>query len=221
MASAPNAGAVHPFTRKIAEVAISVAMVMPETGDADEPTMPTMRAETVTKRKPKTTISSAAARFASGPTYAPGTGLNCRKRNMRTISTALPPKTTLGGRSCSVREGRAAASFAPPFLRPWVSALTDRGQRADQGDEAGGRNRTRSHRANVRAPQIGGRHIFDQRCAWVERMSESRSEEIDGGHQDQPREDAAGKHDCRNPRADDVADAEVLGRAVGADAAAL
>ena len=68
MARAPKAGAVQPLTRKIAEVAISVAIVMPETGEADEPTMPTIRAETVTKRKPKTTISNAAARFASGPT---------------------------------------------------------------------------------------------------------------------------------------------------------
>src|ERR1035438_10470857 len=63
MASAPNAGAVQPLTRKIAAVAISVAMVMPETGEADDPTMPTMRAETVTKRNPNTTIISEAARF--------------------------------------------------------------------------------------------------------------------------------------------------------------
>src|ERR1700689_978536 len=32
MARAPKAGAVHPFTRKIAEVAMRVAIVMPETG---------------------------------------------------------------------------------------------------------------------------------------------------------------------------------------------
>ena len=76
MASAPKAGAVQPLTRKMAAVAISVAMVMPETGDAELPTIPTMRAETVTKRKPKTTTSSAAARLASAPTWAPGIGLN-------------------------------------------------------------------------------------------------------------------------------------------------
>ena len=97
----------------------------------------------------------------------------------------------------------------------------DRGQGADQRDEAGGRNRTRSHRANVRTPKIGGGHISDQRCGWVERMSESRSKEMDGGHHDQPREDPTRKHDCRNPRADDVADAEVLGRAIGTDAGAF
>ncbi len=123
MASAPKAGAVQPLTRKMAEVAMRVAMVMPETGEADEPTMPTMRAETVTKRNPKTTMSSAAAALARGPTYAPGTGLNWRKRNISRMRTALPPKTTMGGRSCSVRSGSAAASLLVPLRKPCVSAL--------------------------------------------------------------------------------------------------
>ena len=43
MASAPKAGAVQPLTRKMAAVAMRVAMVMPETGEAEEPTIPTMR----------------------------------------------------------------------------------------------------------------------------------------------------------------------------------
>ena len=51
MARAPKAGAVQPLTRKMAAVAMRVAMVMPETGEAEEPTMPTMRAETVTKEE--------------------------------------------------------------------------------------------------------------------------------------------------------------------------
>ena len=65
MASAPKAGAVQPLTRKMAEVAIRVAMVMPLTGEAELPTMPTMRAETVTNRNPKTTTSTEAAMLAS------------------------------------------------------------------------------------------------------------------------------------------------------------
>ncbi len=76
MASAPKAGAVQPLTRKMAAVAMRVAMVMPETGEAEQPTMPTMRALTVTKRKPKTTTRRAAAKLARTPTCAPGTGLN-------------------------------------------------------------------------------------------------------------------------------------------------
>jgi len=55
IARAPKAGAVQPLTRKMAAVAMRVAMVIPETGEAELPTMPTIRAETVTKRKPKTT----------------------------------------------------------------------------------------------------------------------------------------------------------------------
>ena len=75
IASAPKAGVVQPSTRKIAEVAISVAMVMPLMGLAELPIRPTIRELTVTKRNPKTTISSEAARFCSSVTCAPGTGL--------------------------------------------------------------------------------------------------------------------------------------------------
>ena len=82
MARAPKAGAVQPLTRKMAEVAISVAIVMPETGLAELPIKPTMREATVTKRNPKMTTSSDAARLASTPTCAPGTGLKVRKKNM-------------------------------------------------------------------------------------------------------------------------------------------
>ena len=46
MASAPNAGAVQPLTKKIADVAIRVAMVIPETGFEELPINPTIREET-------------------------------------------------------------------------------------------------------------------------------------------------------------------------------
>ncbi len=81
MASAPKPGAVHPFTRKMAEVAIRVAMVIPEIGLAELPISPTIRELTVTKRNPKITTSNAAPRLASRPTCAPGTGLKVRNRN--------------------------------------------------------------------------------------------------------------------------------------------
>src|ERR1039458_7075297 len=90
MARAPKAGAVQPLTRKMAEVAMRVAMVMPETGLAEEPMRPTMRELTVTKRKPKKTISREAARLAQAPTKAPGTGLNSRKTNIRMTSRTEP-----------------------------------------------------------------------------------------------------------------------------------
>ena len=113
MASAPNAGLVQPFTRNTADVAISVAMVMPLTGLADEPTRPTMRELTVTKRNPKITTSSDAARLAAQPTNAPGTGLNSRKRNIKRTISNDPTSTTPMERSFSVRSGLAAAPPAP------------------------------------------------------------------------------------------------------------
>ncbi len=72
-------GRVQPLTRKMAAVAMRVAMVMPLTGLALLPTMPTIRAETVTNKKPKTTTRRAAARLASAPTCAPGTGFELQK----------------------------------------------------------------------------------------------------------------------------------------------
>ena len=48
-----------------------------------------------------------------------------------------------------------------------------------------------------------------------------RAEEVDGGHEDEPGEDSAGEHDGGDADADDVADAEVLGGAVGADGGAF
>src|ERR1035437_264161 len=122
MASAPKAGVVQPSTRKMADVAISVAIVIPEMGLAEEPIRPTIRELTVTKRKPKTTISKEAARLASQPTKAPGTGLNSRKQNIRITSTIEPPTTTLIGRSFSVRRGLTlAAEPGRIFLKPEAS----------------------------------------------------------------------------------------------------
>src|ERR1700691_3455274 len=119
MARAPKAGAVHPFTRKMAEVAMRVAIVMPETGFEELPINPTMREETVTKRNPKMATSTAAARLASQLTCAPGTGLKVRKKNIINTRTTDPPTTTLKGRSSSVRSG---ALFTPPLGRRFPAA---------------------------------------------------------------------------------------------------
>ena len=48
-----------------------------------------------------------------------------------------------------------------------------------------------------------------------------RAKEVDGGHQHQPGEDAAGKHDGGHTSSDNVAHSQILRRAVRADAAAL
>ena len=63
-ASAPNADAVQPSTRKTADVAIRVAIVIPEMGLAELPIRPVMRDDTVTNRNPKITTKMAATRLA-------------------------------------------------------------------------------------------------------------------------------------------------------------
>ena len=70
-------------------------------------------------------------------------------------------------------------------------------------------------------PEVGGGHLGDEDGAGVERSGEMRAEEVDGGHEDEPGEDSAGEHDGGDADADDVADAEVLGGAVGADGGAF
>src|ERR1700739_2002267 len=98
-----NAGAVHPCTRKTADVAINVAIVIPDTGLAEDPTNPTMRELTVTKRNPNTTTSRTQAGSPPQPKNAPGPGLNWRKRNMQATISSEPINTTLIERSFSVR----------------------------------------------------------------------------------------------------------------------
>ena len=62
---------VQPKPTKIRQVAISVAMVMPEIGFDEMPMSPTMRLATVTKKKPKTTISRPSSSLLPRP--EPGT----------------------------------------------------------------------------------------------------------------------------------------------------
>ena len=63
MARAKNAVAVHPITRNMAQVAMSVAMAIPEIGLEEVPISPVMREDTVTNKKPKTTTRSGGERI--------------------------------------------------------------------------------------------------------------------------------------------------------------
>ncbi len=79
---------------------MSVTMAMPEVGLEVTPTRPTMRDDTVTKRKAKTAMQTAAMRRKSKgapPPRAPGTRARSR------MIAAVPPSTTAMGRSFSVR----------------------------------------------------------------------------------------------------------------------
>ena len=87
----------------MSEVRIRAAIVMPDTGFDEEPIRPTMRLETVTKNRLKTTMRKAPSRL----TGTPG------KSQMATAMRPARAKTIPMGRSCCVR-GRAG----PPPPRP-------------------------------------------------------------------------------------------------------
>ena len=94
-------------------VAISrVAMVMPETGLLELPIMPTIRAETVEKKKPKITISRAPSGL---------TGIAGASQMMRMMSR-MPPRIKGMGMSFSVREVPEAL---PPFMLFMASRKVD------------------------------------------------------------------------------------------------
>src|SRR5918993_1709929 len=95
---------VHPSATKIVQVRISVAIVIPETGFDEDPISPTIRDETVTKKKPKMIVSTAA-------TTLPCVG-NPGATARNTASTRVPMRTIDIGRSRSVRA--CVGDVAPP-----------------------------------------------------------------------------------------------------------
>jgi len=112
-ATAAYAPPVHPTARKIRQVAIRVAIVIPEIGFEDEPISPTSRDETVTKRKPKITIRIAAATLA---TKWPGFMKNWRMTQRKATIASDPPATIVIGMSRSVRCRATAVAEEPPRI---------------------------------------------------------------------------------------------------------
>ncbi len=84
---------VHPSSRYTRQVSSSVATTMPEMGLDEEPISPVIRALTVTKKKPHTTISTADRRLMCSGGAS----------QMASTRSTLPTTTTVMGRSCSVR----------------------------------------------------------------------------------------------------------------------
>jgi hypothetical protein len=95
----------------------------------------------------------------------------------------------------------------------------DRRGGAKEGDEAGGGDGSSSHGANVGLPEDAWAHAVDGRGTGVD--GEAAAEEVDGRHHDEPGEDSAREHDRGDADADDVANAEVFGGAIGADGGAF
>ena len=84
---------------------ISVAIVIPEIGFDELPMRPVIRDDTVTKKNPKTTISTAATKF-----HCIGMpGVTARN----SARSSEPTRTTVSGMSRSVRSRPAAPVVAP------------------------------------------------------------------------------------------------------------
>ena len=149
--------AVQCTTRNTAQVAISVAMVMPLIGFDELPIRPLMREATVTNRNPKTTTKSAARKSEKALVCAPGIGLNFSSAHIIATITAEPTTTTRMERSRSVRLVSESAGL------PRANILDSGGERRknrrhglDQRDQAGSGDRARAHRTNVAAQSWSG-----------------------------------------------------------------
>src|SRR5258706_14063114 len=123
--AARAAGSVHPAAANTDATPSSVTSVMPEVGCEDTPTIPTMRAATVTKRSPKTATPAAQTARGSGPippAKMPGT------KAAAAITNRIAPRTKGPGRSRSVaapvaasdrrlrERPRATPAKAPPIV---------------------------------------------------------------------------------------------------------
>ena len=84
-------GAVQPMMRKMRHVSKSVAIIMPEVGQDDEPTSPVSREPTVTKRKPKAMMRTAPNKLKRR--------FNCGAIIMTIIRAMIPPMTHFIDRS--------------------------------------------------------------------------------------------------------------------------
>src|SRR5262245_30907468 len=82
-----------PNIRNNKQVAINTAIVIPDNGLDDEPTIPVILAETTENKKPKITIKIAPSKFIR----------KVGKSQMNKVINVVPIKTTRMGMSLSVR----------------------------------------------------------------------------------------------------------------------
>ena len=195
---------------------------MPEMGFEDEPMMPTMRDETVTKTKPKAMMRSAMSSLFS--TVAPGT---C---GSSTSTTTRPIEPADHG-----DEGEIALGAGDRGRRGLVAERADRvaqrgpdgGEGLEQRDEAAGR-----HRAGADLPDVGAVHGVGKVTEGVGGRVPAEAgrvradlHELAGHHvarhqhreerdEPEPGQHAARHQHAGDARPDDVADAEVLRRDV-------
>jgi hypothetical protein len=104
------------------QVRRSVAIVIPEIGFDEDPISPVSRDDTVTNRKPKTTMRIAPRIFAPSPASS-----SMGAATIDAMRTTIPIPTNFMGRSRSVRgTGPADAASPPPRLRKPTSRSPSR-----------------------------------------------------------------------------------------------
>ena len=180
--------------------------------------MPTMREETVTKKKPKTTTSRPIrSEPGNGPCGKPG------RTVMSSASTSDPKTTRPMPRSRSVR---TAAVFSPPLpnaLDRLAKRRDDRRQRLDERHDARAGHRARADVADVGAVDPLGvgvtRHpgVGEAQVLQVLDDAPFVDEDRDQRNQREPREHAARGELAGDAGPDDVAEAQVLRRDVAGE----
>ena len=207
--AAPDRSA-QPASTKMRHVPSSVAIVMPEIGFDEEPISPTMREDTATKKKPKTTM-----RTLTRSDHGKPTGIACTN-GIISASTTEPIATQVIGMSRSVRSCAAAARAAAQLAHRIADRRVDGRQRAQQRQQP--RHR---HGAGADVADVGAIDPVRLAVAVDPGLREAELHQVGldrllghehGEQRDQrePRQHAARHHDAGDARADDVADAEVL-----------
>ena len=163
-------------------------MVMPEIGLALTPISPVMRDDTVTKKKPNTTMSMAPSRLTP----------SCGSTVSRRASATAPTSVTQIGRSRSVRSRVVAvADAAAEVLEAGAEGADDRRQRPEQRDDAGRGHRAGADVEHEVGADLARAHVGDELGLGEDRLGEAAAEELDGRDQHQVGEHAAGEEIAR------------------------
>src|SRR3954465_9617831 len=96
-----------------------------------------------------------------------------------------------------------------------AETMPDGRQRSQKADDTSGGYRPGADVKNVSAANVSRAHGADRHCSRGNRIRSVFAEELDRRDQDQISQDAAGAHDRRDARPDNVSDAEQGGRNLG------
>src|ERR1022692_2330976 len=216
------------------QVSRSVAIVMPEIGFDEDPISPVSRDETVTKRKPKTTMRTAPTSLVPIPaSRSSGADMIDAMRMTIPIPTNFMDRSLSVRGTCATPAPAADSSLArptsrSPSFRPcqivgrerkrlMIPPAATAPEGAEKADDPSGGHGARAHVEDVGRPDVVRLHVGNGYPARRERALEVLPEELDHRDQDQVGQDAAPAHESRDPGPDDVADAEELGGDLRAD----